>query len=365
MPCQTRNEPIVTDLCLLADLAQALKRNTYLDAQVATLTPALGQPSRPCSEAVSGGPAPDTELAQQADSWSLSIAAQSVVLVNGGHPTVALQLDPPTPSAPSTRLAQSSSFSTSLPDAASPPRLNFSIAAFAGGSANSPSSSSSKGLASSIPVGTSSASHVSSSPGANVDVLREAPSSSAVNIPTEVVQPQAAAHPSSSPAAAPEDVLAAECGVNIASAAESPAAAQPSASSSERKATGGGPHHTAAQQAHPPLNPPLPASVQTVPGCKGAHSSSGSAKPAAKGLLSFFGRGRPFLSPGTALAAIFATPKKVAGSLKTGLYGIAYGVAKKTLPDAVFIQLKLLLARSARKALAAEVCPFHMPTCLL
>ena len=163
------------------------------------------------------------------------------------------------------------------------------------------------------------------------------------------MQLQAPAHPSSSPGAAPEDVPAAACCVG--SPVEDspalhqppsvfpdesdykgdlPAAAQPSTSSTEGDVARAGPQYTAARRAHAPLL--LLMSAQTVPGYKGAHSSSGSAKPAAKGLL------RRLRSPGAALPAIFATPKKVAGCLKTGLHGLAYGVVKQTLPSAHFTQ---------------------------
>lgn len=335
---------------MLADLTAALARNGTLEAQVASLTAALGQPGRSCSGDVPSGPAPDAEPAQQAVPLSLS-----------ADPSM-----------------------TSLPGAASFPSLTLQIAAlpsFAEGSPLSPSSSPfGFSFASSLPAHISSASCVPLSPGASVDVQHEAPLSSAVHIP-EVVQLQAPAHPSSSsPAAAPEDVPAAACCMGSASAEGSPAlhqppsvfqderdhkgnqpaAAQPSTSPNEGESARAGPHYTAARRAHAPLL--LLASAQTVPGYKGAHSSSGSAKPAAKGLL------RRLRSPGAALPAVFATPKKVAGCLKTGLRGLAYGVAKKALPSALFSQPqaeRLVAGRPASEALAAEVCrSLHMPACL-
>ena len=340
--------PVTSVLCVLADLATALIRNGTSEAQVASLTAALGQPGRSCSEADPSGSVLDAEPAQQAAPLSMSTNSSMI----------------------------------SLPGAASLPSLTLQIAAFPSFAEGSPLSPSSSpfgfSFASSLPAHIFPASCVPWSPGASIHVHHEAPLSSAVHIP-EVVQLQAPAHSSSSPGAAPEDVPAAARCVGSASAAEGPAlgppsvlqdqldhngdqpaAAQPSTSSTEGESARGGPHYCAPRRPHAPLL--LLASAHTVPGYKGAHSSSGSAKPAGKGLL------RRLRSPGTALPAIFATPKKVADSLKTRLHGIAYGVAKKALPSALFTQPqaeRLVAGRPASEALAAEVCPsLHMPACL-
>ena len=220
----------------------------------------------------------------------------------------------------------------------------------------------------------------------------------------EAAQPQAMAHSSSLPAAAAagksatddcsdsafssEEHPAAECSSSVGSASGEgrPTLALPSPSLAD-KLSHEGDKSDAAQQfpsssffedetahagfhygrgcgvrAHYFLPAPEAAAL------KGTESSSGVEQPAATGFFSFLGRGKQVPLSGPAFGpSVFATPKKMAGSLKTGLGGIAYAIAKKTLPKVFCTEArkdKLVAERPAAGLLAAEVCPCHISASL-
>ena len=389
-----------TSLCLLTGLDRALQRIDVLEGQVATLTAALGQTAKPGTEAVPCSPR--AEAAGQVASLPVLIAAHTAPL--GDQPTAAAELDPLTPPAASEQLLRSRSlpsFTATFPVSflSSPPFTAAQVDFAVEGSFSGHSSSSSV-AASPAPAEASSF----KGPPPDPNVAQQGMSSPALadggSGRSETGLSQAPGHSSSSHAAAaasnaqeedsdaapsppPRDPTAAEysCPLAPVSAEGSPAHVQAFSSSSDQHSHGGdgsaAAHASAPSPCHggeevhasghrggdharsAPLLLLLPAPEGSASEPLPTEGSTGSEQPAAKGFFSSFGQRKQAGSPSPG-PSILATPRKLAASVQAGLRGIAYGVAKKTLPQMFFPEATnkpLTAVRPAAEAIIAEVGP--------